>query len=123
MPQSQEASDVRGDGEGRERGRSSGTQLSSSSHLDDPTARHRNAQRDRCHRKELGGMDGAVIGGVFGCGEAEKGDPLGGAIMQYGGGGGGQASRDERSRQVRESWEGGATVERDRVSGREWPLL
>ncbi|ELR03277.1 hypothetical protein GMDG_06025 [Pseudogymnoascus destructans 20631-21] len=31
--------------------------------LTDPTARRRNAQRDRCHRKELGGMDGAVIGG------------------------------------------------------------
>ncbi|KFY97717.1 hypothetical protein V500_01951 [Pseudogymnoascus sp. VKM F-4518 (FW-2643)] len=35
---------------------------------------------------------------VFSCGEAEKGDPLGGAIMQCGGGGGGQASHDERSR-------------------------
>ena len=34
MTQSQEASDVRGDEEGRKRGRSSGTQLSSFSHLD-----------------------------------------------------------------------------------------
>jgi hypothetical protein len=34
MPQSQEASDVPGDEEGRKRGRSSGTQLSSFSHLE-----------------------------------------------------------------------------------------
>jgi hypothetical protein len=34
---------------------------------------------------------------VFSCGKAEQGDPLGGA-MQCGGGEGGQASHDERSR-------------------------
>ncbi|OBT45567.1 hypothetical protein VE00_03583 [Pseudogymnoascus sp. WSF 3629] len=110
MPQSQEASDVRGDEEGRKRGRSSGTQLSSFSHLDRSDGKNVDAQRARCHRKELGGMEGAVIGGrnsrlwlceafMYQCGfsaAARQRDPLGGA-MQYGWGGGGQASHDERS--------------------------
>ncbi len=102
MPQSQEASDVRGGEEGRKRGRSSGTQLSSFSHLgrsDDQTSMLKGLF---CRREELGSIKGAVIEGpksmlwfceafhvplrVFSCGEAEPGDPLGGAIMQCGGG-------------------------------------
>ncbi|KFY42805.1 hypothetical protein V494_02235, partial [Pseudogymnoascus sp. VKM F-4513 (FW-928)] len=60
------------------------------------------AQRARCHREALGGMEGAVIEKrksrmwlwecvhvpvrVFSCGKAEQGDPLGGAMQCEGGG-------------------------------------
>ncbi|KFY64956.1 hypothetical protein V496_02908, partial [Pseudogymnoascus sp. VKM F-4515 (FW-2607)] len=114
MSQSQDASDVRGDGERRERGRPKGTQLSSSSHLDRSDGQtSRRSKGSLPSQKSSAAWTAAVIGGrnsrlalrsvhvplrVFGCGEAEKGDPLGGANMQCGGGGGGQASRDERSR-------------------------
>ncbi len=83
------------------------------SRLDRSDGQNVDAQRARCHRNELGGMEGAVIGGrksrlwlcecvhvplrVFSCGEAEQGNALGGA-MQCGGGRRGQASHDERSR-------------------------
>ncbi|KFZ20255.1 hypothetical protein V501_00253 [Pseudogymnoascus sp. VKM F-4519 (FW-2642)] len=65
-------------------------------------ARDVDAQRARCHREELGGMEGAIIEKressmwlcecvhvplrVFSCGEAEQGDPLGGAMQCKGGG-------------------------------------
>jgi hypothetical protein len=52
-----------GDEEGRERGRPSGTQLSSFSHLNRSDGQDVDTQRARCHREELGDMEGAVIGG------------------------------------------------------------
>lgn len=56
---------------------------------------------------------------VFSCGEAEPGDPLGGA-MQCGGGGGGQASHDESAAGAR-MLGGRGTAERD-SRGRELPF-
>jgi hypothetical protein len=98
MPQSQDASDVRGDEEGRKRGRSSGTQLSSFSHLDrsdDQTlmlkglvaiAKSSGAWKDGRRYYRRAGIDVVVLRSVyvalqvFSCGEAEPGNPLGGAM-------------------------------------------
>ncbi|KFY36156.1 hypothetical protein V494_05258, partial [Pseudogymnoascus sp. VKM F-4513 (FW-928)] len=66
MPRSREASEKRGDEEGLNRGRSSGTQLSSISHLDRSDDQDVDAQRACCHRGELGGK-----GVNRGCGSAE----------------------------------------------------
>jgi hypothetical protein len=113
MPQSQEASDVRCDEEGRERGKSSGAQSARSRILTDPTARTSMLKGLVAIAKsslvlKVQSSEGVTRGvalrsvhvplRVFSCGEAEKGGPLGGATMQCGGGGGGQASHDERSR-------------------------
>ncbi len=100
------------------------TQLNSFSHLDQAEIY---AQRARCHREELGGMERwkarsskaeievvvlrSVHGPlrVFSFGEAEPGDPLAGAMQcgGGGGGGGGQASHDERSRCEKVGSDGG----------------
>ncbi|KFX95969.1 hypothetical protein V490_03605 [Pseudogymnoascus sp. VKM F-3557] len=116
MPQSQEASNVRGDEEGRKGGRSSGTQLSSSSHLDRSDGQNIDAQSK--------GLVAIAKSSVACCGEAEPGDPLGGA-MQYGGGGRGQASHDERrtmsaagARKLGGRSDGGE----GQSEGREWPF-
>ena len=112
MPRSQEDSDVRGDEEGRTRGRSSGMQLSSFSHLDrsdDQTSMLKGlvaiakssvawkAQSSEGVNRGCSVRSVHVPLRVLSCGEAEQGDPLGGA-MQCGGCGGGQASHGERSR-------------------------
>ncbi|OBT70782.1 hypothetical protein VF21_10267 [Pseudogymnoascus sp. 05NY08] len=134
MPRSQEASDVRGDEEGRTRGRSSGAQLSSFLHLDrsdDQTSMLKGlvaiakssvawkAQSSEGVNRGCSVRSVHVPLWVLSCGEAEHGDPLGGA-MQCGGCGGGQASHDERSRcekvgREERRWRG-------TVGGREWPF-
>ncbi|KKZ62423.1 hypothetical protein EMCG_03163 [[Emmonsia] crescens] len=86
-------------------GRSSGTQLSSISHLDRSNDQDVDAQRACCHRGELGGK-----GANRGCGSVE-------AFMCHCG----FSAAARPSRGIRWagpcSWEGGVTVERDRVEG------
>jgi hypothetical protein len=129
------ASDVCDDEEVRKRGRSIRTQLSSFSHLDRSDdqmsmfkglvaiAKSSGAWKARSSKAKIVVVVLRSVHchmWVFSCGEAEPGDPLGGA-MQCGGGGGAKR-RTMRAQQVRECWEGEGR-RRETVGGGSCPFI
>jgi hypothetical protein len=127
MPQSQEASDVRGDEEWR-RGQIR-TQITSFSQLDRSDdqmsmlkglvaiAKSSGAWKARSSKggnRACGSASVHVPLRVFSCGEAEPGDPLGGA-MQCGGGGGAKRRTMSEAGAIMLGRRG--TVERETVGG------